>query len=295
MLMFRIGSSRFFVQAALLVAIAIPFFASAAFAADAYQWEDGAGHIFFGENPPPTAKNVKKLNAKRYSKYSSEKLLAPYKKYVRAAKLTGDTPLEQSTAETTLETEAGADSVSAEESTAAVGKLRQRNGGKKVAESDLDLGAGEPPIEKPSQPPATGTGEQRTVSENQSALKPKNSSDLNTKPPTGEEESEAPAGEEFPVLLEQGDLSVRHNKKNEVIECSVVIFNHGTEEARGVVISFQFADGTVIPGGGPGTIASGGQAQYSIPKGNLPVKVHSTPVDGGSGGPIPSVLIQSAA
>jgi hypothetical protein len=48
-------------------------------AENAFSWEDRDGNIFFGGKPPVGAKNVKSVAGKSFSRYSSEKLLRPYR------------------------------------------------------------------------------------------------------------------------------------------------------------------------------------------------------------------------
>lgn len=261
--------------------------------ADAYSWEDSAGHKFFGDNPPAGARNVNKLNPKRYSKYSSDKMLAPYRQYVNRPKVSGDLPAD------------GHD-------LAAVDKDSQTGKGKKgaaktgspavdaaITESNIDLPDTTGNTKESGVPSlADEGGAQGPASQNQSSLPEDQPPKLDPKTddPDGLNPTNGAQGEEeFPVLLEQGDLSVKHNKKREVTECTVTVFNHGTDQARGVTVAFQFADGTVIPGAGPSSIAAHGQAEYRIPKANLPVAIHAAPADGGSSGPIPTVVIQTSA
>lgn len=46
---------------------------------NAFSWEDRDGNIFFGGKPPAGARNVKSVAGKSFSRYSSEKLLRPYR------------------------------------------------------------------------------------------------------------------------------------------------------------------------------------------------------------------------
>lgn len=257
--------------------------------ADAYSWQDGAGHIFFGENPPANAKNVTKLNPKRYSKYSSEKMLAPYKQYVNKPKVSGDLPadghdpaIEPGDGQVAAKTEKQAEKIAkgvGPQKDRASGKLRENS----VTESSIDL------------PPQDQNQNESQVSDDSARAGLSGSQPPKLDPKTDDPDGLTRSDDQFPVLLEQGDLAIKHNKKREVTECSVTVFNHGTEEAQGVAVSFQFADGTVIPGAGPSSISANGQAEYRIPKSNLPVIVKSVPIDADSTGPIPMVLIQSAA
>lgn len=45
----------------------------------AYHWKDAAGRDHYGSNPPKDARAIEPLAGKSYSRYSSEKLLKPYK------------------------------------------------------------------------------------------------------------------------------------------------------------------------------------------------------------------------
>lgn len=47
--------------------------------ADAYRWTDKEGAVYYGSKPPAGARNVVKLPAKNFSRYSSSKLLSGYR------------------------------------------------------------------------------------------------------------------------------------------------------------------------------------------------------------------------
>ena len=331
---------KFFpIKFVVLVGLSLMVLVPPAQAADAYQWEDGAGHVFFGDSPPQNAKNVKKLNIKRFSKYSADKMLAPYKKYVRPLKIAGDLPedgrdlsindLGVESGETGLAGtglagtgltgpgigETGPIAEPAGKVNSIVGSARSGAQGRdnNLTEANIDLPE-DTVVAKDGFVSAGTTGPQSRLSD-RAALESstanygagdQNGVEIDNENSTGavvrtDSQHQGPAGEQsiedqFPVLLEQGELAVKHNKKLEVVECRVVVFNRGTEQAHGVAVSFQFADGTVIPGSGSATIDAGGQAEYRIPKGNLPVAVRSSGKDAaGDIGPIPTVLIQSAA
>ncbi len=50
-----------------------------AWAETAVKWQDSSGRVFYGSNPPSSAKNVQKVPGKSFSRYSSERLLKPYR------------------------------------------------------------------------------------------------------------------------------------------------------------------------------------------------------------------------
>jgi len=50
-----------------------------AYAESAYHWKDAAGRDHYGSNPPKDARGLEPLAGRSFSKYSSEKLLKPYK------------------------------------------------------------------------------------------------------------------------------------------------------------------------------------------------------------------------
>ncbi len=60
-------------------------FAPLSAGAEAFSWHDSSGTQFFGTNPPPGAVNVKKLQARSFSRYSSEKVIRTYNKSADSA------------------------------------------------------------------------------------------------------------------------------------------------------------------------------------------------------------------
>ena len=59
-----------------------PFLSPLAAAADAYRWIDSSGTEHFGTNPPSDASGVTPLKGRKFSRYSSDKMLRPYQKYM---------------------------------------------------------------------------------------------------------------------------------------------------------------------------------------------------------------------
>ena len=92
--------------------------------------------------------------------------------------------------------------------------------------------------------------------------------------------------------LEQGALEVKHDAEKRVTDCQVTVKNPAAIPATNVLVSFEFEDGTLIPGKGPDTIDADSSAKYIIPEEMLPVtvKAHSA----NDQGPKPKVSIKAA-
>jgi hypothetical protein len=92
--------------------------------------------------------------------------------------------------------------------------------------------------------------------------------------------------------LQQGELSVKHDAQKRVTSCSVVVANKASIPAQNVLVSFEFSDGTLVPGVGPESIDADSSAKYSIPDEMLPIAVSSSnPAE--KDGPRPKVSIKA--
>lgn len=73
--------------------------------------------------------------------------------------------------------------------------------------------------------------------------------------------------------LEQLDLAVEHNAQGQITKCEVSIKNNSSVNAGGVVVSFEFEDGSILPGSGPDTIMSNETAVFGIVPEMFPLKI----------------------
>ena len=67
---------KYLFQSLILFSFLLP--TSALSADTTYSWENEKGQLFFGNNPPADAMNLKELSNQTFSRYSSTKLLKPY-------------------------------------------------------------------------------------------------------------------------------------------------------------------------------------------------------------------------
>jgi len=97
------------------------------------------------------------------------------------------------------------------------------------------------------------------------------------------------------VKLTQGRLSVTHGATQEITSCKVSVKNPSKVTAKKVVVTFEFEDGTFVPGSGPDAISASGEAVYFIAPEHLPIQVKRE-FDGVSykQAPRPKVMIQSS-
>ncbi|MFN8391689.1 MAG: hypothetical protein U0136_15480 [Bdellovibrionota bacterium] len=108
--------------------------------------------------------------------------------------------------------------------------------------------------------------------------------------------TQVPQIKEEPLIpeLTQGDLTVKHDAQKRVTDCSVVVANRASIPAQNVLVSFEFEDGTLVPGVGPASIDADSTAKYSIPQEMLPIAVQGKdPAD--PKGPRPKVSIKAGA
>ena len=77
--------------------------------------------------------------------------------------------------------------------------------------------------------------------------------------------------------LAQGPVDVRWSETGEVTLCSVVVKNSTIVPARNVIATFEFEDGTMIPGVGPEVLGGDSEGTYSIPKELLPLRLKLDP------------------
>ena len=73
--------------------------------------------------------------------------------------------------------------------------------------------------------------------------------------------------------LEHGEVSVQSDEKARITSCVVRVKNIGTNEARDISVAFEFADGSLVPGVGPGTLSANSEGEYSLPQELLPLKL----------------------
>jgi len=177
--------------------------------ADAYRWQDNHGNVFYGTKPPAGAVGVAKLEAKSFSRYSSDKVLRGHRSDIPASTRT------------------------------------------RIKEEDLPV----------------LTEEAQTTTEEPSI--------------------------NLPPKLEQGRLIVTHGSNQEITSCKVTIRNSGSETAKKVGVTFEFEDGSILPGAGPDAISARGEAVYFISPEHLPVTIKRT-FDGVSfkQAPRPKVIFQ---
>jgi hypothetical protein len=199
-------SAMLFVSLCLSAEVVHP---SPALADTAYKWEDSAGRTMFGSNPPPNARNVRKVIGDSFSRYSSDRLIKGNsgKKVDKAAK---------------------------------------------IDKKDIALAKPRPEMPRPAE------------------------------------------------LIQEG-VQLKKGPKNEVTACSVVIENTGQEIARGIQVSFEFPDGTLLQADGPAELQGGERGTFSAP--HLPITLASKK-DPNSGDPFalndpraddkPRVLVQFA-
>jgi len=97
---------------------------------------------------------------------------------------------------------------------------------------------------------------------------------------------------EEPLLpeLSQSDLNVKHDAQKRVTACSVIVKNTAAIPANNVLVSFEFEDGTLVPGAGPESIDAESSGKYTVPASMLPIAISGF---GGVGpGPMPKVSIK---
>lgn len=90
-----------------------------------------------------------------------------------------------------------------------------------------------------------------------------------------EEETQIPPSNAQISGLEQSKLLLKHDDKFRVLSCSVVVHNTSSIPAANLILSFEFPDGTLVPGVGPETLDPGQSATYQVPADMLPLLINN--------------------
>lgn len=77
--------------------------------------------------------------------------------------------------------------------------------------------------------------------------------------------------------LAQGPVDVRFGEGGEVTHCSVTVKNTTIIPARNVIATFEFEDGTLIPGVGPEVLDGDTEGTYAVPNDVLPLRLKLDP------------------
>ena len=75
------------------------------------------------------------------------------------------------------------------------------------------------------------------------------------------------------IQLEKSPLDIKFNDSKQVTSCSITLKNTSAIPASGILVTFEFEDGTLIPATGPDNIAAESVATYSITDDVLPITI----------------------
>lgn len=254
-----------------------------------FRWIDDAGRVHYGSHPPKNAGTAVPIAGRSFSRYSASRALKPYHSTFVSSTTAppmgnganeGDEPVKATVSRTGNRTGGGFRSIAPGGGSRTisgrtiVGRSGRFRSITPVTESGRNDLAGES-LNEPSLPAG------RSIS----APERRGGSRDGTARASIREES-------LLTDLSQGALELSHDEKRRVTKCRVPVQNTSSIPAQGIIVSFEFQDGTLIPGVGPDSLAPGEEATYAIPDEFLPVVVKNLP--DGSELPKPQVSVKAS-
>ena len=197
-----------------------------------YRWTDQGGKLHFGSHPPKDALNVVSLSGRKFSHYSSSKLIRPYRSRLTADSMPSGSEFD--------------------------GRISSKG---KNQKGRIEINPGSLAGNDPSPRDTT-----RDTSARASLKRRGIHEETLVSGGSTEDSSVAPE-------LIQGPVSIKFDEHKRITDCRVGVQNNSNIPAQGVIVSFEFSDGTLIPGVGPASLSSGEEGTYLVPDELLPIVI----------------------
>lgn len=233
----------------------------------AFKWTDSNGRVHFGSHPPKGANNVVSLSGRKFSHYSSSKMMRPYRNILSSIPKQGESEFDPP----------------AEAETSTKDSLNRRTDNTRTEINPSSLSMSKSRSSDLAREKSAAKDTTSRASLKRRAIEEENIVGDTSTPPA----------EDLPTApeLTQGAVTIKLDQRKRITECRVGVQNTSNIPAQGVIVSFEFSDGTLIPGVGPDSLAPGEEGTYLVPDELLPVVIKN--VENDSEPPKPQVTIKA--